>query len=161
MTAYIHYGSDRFHPDLFIPVRNGDWLPKPAAGTGLWASRVDDEFGWEAWCREGCFNLDSLRQSFRFRLLGASVLTLEDPDQLTSLPKRHTWEPEKPPEIAMPAHGQSGEWYVPAWCYLDFEKLAEVYDAIELRNSGAFKDALPAWDCDCILVLRADKVREV
>ena len=43
MTTYIHYGSDHFSPQLFIPVRNGDWRPKPVDGTGLWASRVDDE----------------------------------------------------------------------------------------------------------------------
>ncbi len=54
---------------------------------------------------------------------------------------------------------QLREWYVPNWCCLDFEKLAEEYDAIELRNSGAFADSLPAWDCDGILVLRAEKVR--
>ena len=52
MTTYIHYGSDHFYPEFFIPVRNGDWRPKPADGTDLWASRVDDEYGWEAWCRE-------------------------------------------------------------------------------------------------------------
>ena len=42
--TYIHYGSDHFHPEFFTPIRNGDWHPKPAVGTGLWVSRVDDEF---------------------------------------------------------------------------------------------------------------------
>ena len=66
--TYIHYGSDHFSPQLFIPIRNGDWRPKPAVGTGLWASRVDDEFGWEFWCRENHFNLERLQTSFRFNL---------------------------------------------------------------------------------------------
>jgi len=56
---------------------------------------------------------------------------------------------------------QLREWYVPNWCYLDFEKLAGEYDAIELRNNGVFTDSLPTWDCDCLLVLRAERVREV
>jgi len=158
--TYTHYGSDHFCPEFFIPVRNGDWRPKPADGTGLWASRVDDEFGWEAWCRKNHFNLENLRTCFRFKLPGASILTLEDPDQLISLPKLHFWEPKKPLEVKHPTLEQLREWYVPNWCYLDFEKLAEEYDAIELRNSGAFTDSLPTWDCDCILVLRAERVTE-
>ncbi len=48
----------------------------------MWASRVDDEFGWEAWCRENEFNLENLQLSFRFKLPGASILTLDDPDQI-------------------------------------------------------------------------------
>ena len=161
MTTYIHYGSDHFSPHLFTPIHNGDWRPKPAVGTGLWASRVDDEFGWEFWCRENRFNLEGLNASFRFTLPGALILTLEDPDQLIRLPKLHPWEPKKPMEVKHPTLEQLREWYVPNWCYLDFEKLAEEYDAVELRNSGAFTDSLPTWDCDCILVLRAERVVEV
>lgn len=158
--TYTHYGSDYFCSEFFIPVRNGGWRPKPADGTGLWASRVDDEFGWEAWCRKNHFNLENLRTCFRFKLPGASILPLEDPDQLISLPKLHFWEPKKTLEVKHPTLEQLREWYVPNWCYLDFEKLAEEYDAIELRNSGAFTDSLPTWDCDCILVLRAERVTE-
>lgn len=164
MTTYIYYGSDHFYPEFFIPVRNGDWRPKPADGTGLWASRVDDEFGWEAWCRENHFNLDSLRSFFRFQFPEASILTLEDPAQLITLPKLHPWKPKKPLEVAegeLPTMEQLKEWFVPNWCYLDFEKLAEEYDAIELRNSGAFTDSLFTWDCHCIFEMKAEKVREV
>ena len=164
MTTYIHYGSDHFYPEFFIPARNGDWRPKPADGTGLWASRVDDEFGWEAWCLENHFNLDHLRSSFCFTLPEASILTLEDPAQLISLPKLHPWEPKKPLEVEegeLPTMEQLREWFVPNWCYLDFEKLAEEYDAIELRNSGAFPDSLSTWDCDCIFVMKAEKIVEI
>jgi hypothetical protein len=47
---------------------------------------------------------------------------------------------------------------MPNWCYLDFEKLAEDYDAIELQNHWFFNSSLDTWDCNCILVLKADKV---
>ena len=44
--------------------------------------------------------MDSLRSSFRFQLPEASILTLEDPAQLITLPKIHPWEPKKPLEVA-------------------------------------------------------------
>ena len=162
--TYIHYGSDHFDPTLFIPVRNGDWRPKPADGTGLWASREEDPNGWEAWCREARFNLDVLQHSFRFTMPGAKILLLEDPEQLVHLPKLHTWEPKKPMEVAegeLPSMEQLREWFVPNWCYLDFEKLAEEYDAVELQNHWCFNSSLATWDCNCILVLKADKVVEL
>lgn len=72
--TYIHYGSDHFAPALFDPVRNGGleygFRPKPADGTGLWASREGDPNGWEAWCRGARFNLDALSHSFRFTMQG-------------------------------------------------------------------------------------------
>ena len=172
MTTYVHYGSDHFDSAAFIPVRNaglleGGWRPKPADGTGLWASRENDEWGWEAWCRGAKFNLDRLRHSFRFTLPDARILELNDPDQLTDLPKLHPWEPKrvawvetiKPGEI--PTMDQLQELYMPNWCYLDFEKLAEDYDAIELQNYRFFNSSLATWDCNCILVLKADKVVEI
>ena len=91
--TYIHYGSDHFDPALFDPVRNGGleygFRPKPADGTGLWASREGDPNGWEAWCRGARFNLDALSHSFRFTMQGAKILLLEDPAQLITLPKLH------------------------------------------------------------------------
>lgn len=164
MNTYIHYGSDHFCAPAFIPVRNGNWRPKPADGTGLWASRENDKYGWEAWCRENKFDPDHLKHSFRFTLPDAAILTLEDPNQLTVLPKLHPWEPKKPLEVAigeMPTLEQLQEWFVPNWCYLDFEQLAKQYDAIELRNSGAFRSCLGTWDCDCLLVLKADRIVEL
>ena len=48
MTTYIHYGSDHFYPECFIPIRNSEWQPKPEGG--LWGSREGDEFGWDCDC---------------------------------------------------------------------------------------------------------------
>ena len=162
--VYIHYGSDHFYPEFFSPVRNGGWKPKPADRTGLWGSRVDDEFGWESWCRRNRFKTDSLDTYFKFTLPEAHILTLTDPSQLIDLPKLHPWKPKEPPKVEygqLPTLEQLEEWFLPNQCYLDFERLAEEYDAVELRNSDAFNDALATWDCDSILVLKADKVREV
>lgn len=50
--TYIHYVTEHFDPALFVPIRNGGleygFRPKPADGTGLWASREGDPDGWEA-----------------------------------------------------------------------------------------------------------------
>ena len=162
--TYIHYGSDHFYPEYFTPVRNGGFGTKPLQGTGLWGSRIDDEYGWKSWCRRNHFKLESLDKHFLFQLPDSNILTLTDPSQLTNLPTLHPWKPKEPLRVEtgqLPTMEQLEEWFIPNWCYLDFEKLAETYDAIELRDSDAFSDALAAWDCDSILVLRADRVVEI
>ena len=170
-ATYIHYGSDAYDPYQFIPARNGDWQPKPAQGTGLWGSRSDDAesgyYGWKRWCEDNHFNTDRLSHSFAFTLPDSRILIISSEDDLIPLPKIHPWEPKelgwmetiKPGEI--PTSEQLHEFYMPNWCYLDFEKLAEEYDAIEMLHSAAFSDSLSTWDCDCILVLNADKIKEV
>ena len=162
MTTYIHFGSDHFNPCFFTPIRNSEWQPKPEGG--LWGSREGDDFGWEWWCKDSNFNTDSLKHSFRFQLPDAHILTLVSPEQLLYLPKIHEWKPKEPPKVEVgeiPTMEQLRTWFTPNWCYLDYEKLAEEYDAIEMRNSGAFREPLPTWDCDCIVVMNAEKVREV
>ena len=160
--TYIHYGSGHFNPYFFTPVRNSGWQPKPEGG--LWGSREGDEFGWEWWCRDANYNTDALKMSFRFQLPEAKILTLESIDQLLTLPKIHEWKPKEPPKVEvgeMPTMEQLHDWFTPNWCYLDYEKLAQEYDAIELRNSAAFREPLPTWDCDCIFVMRAEVVKEI
>lgn len=162
MITYIHYGSGQFDPDLFQPVRNSTWQSKPEGG--LWGSRADDAFGWESWCRKNRFNPEHLKMSFRFTLPEAKILILENPDQLLILPTLQPWKPKEPPKVelgGMPTMEQLREWFSPNWCYLDYEKLAEEYDAVELKNAAAFREPLPTWDCNSVVVLRAEAVREV
>ena len=164
MTTYIHYGSDHYDSRLFMPIQNGRWQPKPAVKTGLWGSRENDENGWRAWCEENAFQVERLNRSFRFQLPGAHILTLSSPDQLPALPKLHPWEPHNELNLEILPHASAeslASWYIPNWCYLDFEKLAESYDAIEMENYWAFKDSFPTWDCNCILVLKADCICEI
>lgn len=56
---------------------------------------------------------------------------------------------------------QLNRWFAPNLCYLDFEKIAESYDAVELRNAGAFNDCLGMWDCDSIVVFRPEVINLV
>ena len=159
---YIHYGSDHFDPLSFTPIRNSAWQPKPE--NGLWASRDNAEYGWSQWCRSNRFNVDALRESFRFTLPEARILLLEDLDQLMNLPKLRAWEPKKvdwlesikPNEL--PTKEQLQELYMPNWCYLDYEKLSEQYDAVEIREPWVFRDAFPTWDCDSIVVMNENVI---
>ena len=76
-----HYGSLHFDKSLFVSVRNMDRLPKPADGTGLWASRKNDIDGWEAWCRRNDYKADEHDMHFRFTIPDAHILTIsEQPD---------------------------------------------------------------------------------
>jgi hypothetical protein len=108
--------------------------------------------------------MEALSSFFRFELPGVNILVLELPDQLLSLPLLRPWKPKEPPKVEvgeLPTMEQLKVWFASNWCYIDYEKLAEEYDAIELVNSSAFREPLPTWDCDCILVMNPDKVKEI
>ena len=165
MQAYIHYGADHFVPEWFTPIRNGkSLLPKPKHGTGLWASKADDKYGWYTWCRKNEYKVEELDVYFRFILPEAHILTVSDPEQLIKLPKIREWDYERAIDVVendlISVDLMNGE-YIPTWCYLDFEKLSEKYDAIELINSPAFYNILYSWDCDSILVLNPDRIKEI
>ena len=165
---YIHYGSSRFDPQRFVPIKNCSWKPKPEDGTGLWACRVGDEHGWKSWCRSAGFRLETLDTAFKFTLKSdAKVLTLEIPSDLLVLPKLYPWNPgirETEEELDFtdpPTVEQMMARFAPHWCFLNYEKLSEEYDAIELRNSYLFHDSLNTWDCDSIVVMNPDVVEEL
>ena len=117
---------------------------------------MDDEDGWAAWCRANEFNIPSLDQSFCFTLPAARILTISAPRDLIPLPKIHPWEPRG--ASFMTTSFDPGMIYTPQWCYLDFEKLAKEYDAIELINSAELYFFLHTWDCNCILVMRKEVI---
>ena len=140
---YIHYGHKHFQPELFCPITNlGRWV-KPNGG--LWGSPVDASFGWKDRSRGISFVTCDDENSFTFTLAeGARILVIADNDFLKELPQ------------------VEDEHAMSTWCVLDFEKLAEDYDAIELVLSadGRLYRSLYGWDCDCILVMNPDVVVE-
>ena len=78
---YTHYGSLHFDKSMFVSVRNMDRHPKPADGTGLWASRKNDIDGRELWCQKNNYKADELDMHFRFTIPDAHILTIsEQPD---------------------------------------------------------------------------------
>ena len=50
-----------------------------------------------------------------------------------------------------------------SWVLLDFEKLAETYDAVEVNISSDFNlyYQLYGWDCDSIVIMNPDIIVEL
>ena len=152
-----------------IPSRMKDQTPPSKPSGGLWASRIDDAYGWAAWCRENGFNLAALRHSFTFTLKsGSRVVELCSLADINSLPLQRPWRPKdmswmetlRPGQIPTPE--QLEALYTPNPVYIDFEKLVEMgVDAVEIVDYGAVAEAFPLWDCNSMIVLRAGAVEVV
>lgn len=140
---YIHYGHDSFSRESFTPIENlARWI-KPKGG--LWGSRPDSEFNWKQWCIDNNYRLERLSEYFYFTLTpDAKILELRAIDDLAALPK-------------IP-----GTESMQASVFLDYEKIREEYDAIEVFLDGDldFQSTLCGWDCNSIIVLNPDIIRE-
>ena len=153
MKEYIHYGNKSYDPEKFNEIKNRkSCIPKPIGG--MWASAVDAQYGWKQWCENNDFRECNEDNSFKFTLSeDAKVLHIYNTKTLEDLPMQ-----------------ELEEWQISSITktyYLDFEKLKEEYDAIELHLSEEeidedfnFMDglyyALYGWDCDSILIMNPD-----
>ena len=151
---YIHYGSNKFDINKFRKIKNDMNIRLPKPFGGLWASRVDSKNGWFYWCKENEFNEDRLNEYFTFTLKDdARVLTITDEFQLTDLPKIDEGFSEEYLEYRQYIGLDSRIF---PWIRLDFEKLSEEYDAIEvLLSEGKYslRIELSGWDCDSIIIM--------
>ena len=135
---YIHYGHDQFDKNKFEPIKNRPEITKPKGG--LWASREDSNSGWRNWCENNEYKIDT-NKYFKFRLKdNAKILTLTDKAQLYDLPKAKSILP------------------IETFTMIDFEKLSEEYDAIEvfISSGKGLYFALYGWDCDSIVIMNPD-----
>ena len=144
LEVYEHLGHSSFNRDLFRPIRNRKNWVKPDGG--LWASPTSADFGWSDWTKSNDFELDRYTEdSFRFQLRpSAKVLYIDSAEQLDDLPMQST-------DIDY------------RWVVLDFEKLAQEYDAMEVlisKDQRLYWD-LYGWDCDTLLVFNPDVIVEI
>lgn len=142
---YIHYGTTEYSKDKFKEIKNERLFTKPRGG--LWASRVDSEYGWKNWTEDEHFRTEVYREDnyFKFKLKDeAKVLVIDNAKQILDLPK------------------QKNEFNFSFVC-LDFEKLAKEYDAIEvlISQDGKLYWDLYGWDCDSILVMNKEMVEVI
>ena len=104
--------------------------------------------------QENEFNEDRLNEYFTFTLKDdARVLTITDEFQLTDLPKIDEGFSEEYLEYRQYIGLDSRIF---PWIRLDFEKLSEEYDAIEvLLSEGKYslRIELSGWDCDSIIIM--------
>ena len=144
MKTYIHYGHKHFDKYLFAPIKNMHSLTKPLGG--LWASNTDAVYGWKDWCEDNEFRRCEKDHSFAFVLTDdARILTINSLDDLKNLLK-----------------GEN-KYGIDTWTILDFEKLSQQYDAIEVNISSdsMLYHSLYGWDCDSILIMNPDVVKEI
>lgn len=143
-NIYIHYGSNKFHPEM-VKARNHDrgWN-KPAGA--LWASRIDAKHGRRDWCESEDFHTEKLSSSFKFKLKdNAKVFYIDSADK----------------EGMLPIRSDSITTFIKSY---DFEKLIELgYDAVEVSISSDWRlyDGMYGWDCDSIAILNPDVVEVV
>lgn len=140
--TYIHYGHKSFDKEKFIEIRNDNWV-KPIGG--FWASDINAEFGWKDWCKQENFRECNIDNSFTFELKeNAKILVIDNAQKLSELPKAD-----------MP--------YRTSWINLDFKKIKEEYDAIEVLISSDHKLYwdLYGWDCDSILIMNPECMKVI
>ena len=145
MKQYIHYGSDSFIKDCFLPIRNHAHFNKPYGG--LWASPTDATDSWFDWCCENCFRMEKLSKSFQFDISpDANIITITSVDDGRKI------------VYDLQDIFSMGRTFldIPELC-IDFEKLlAHGIDAISFKLNAATYWLLYGWDVDSLLVLNPD-----
>lgn len=137
---YIHYGHNEFNKNKFQPIKNRLDISKPLGG--LWASRVDSNNGWKNWCESSEFAIEHLGVNFIFSLIeDAKVVRITNSDQLKELPKINN-------QLSIPT----------MWTMIDYEELANEYDALEvlISEDRELYFNLYGWDCDSIVIMNPD-----
>ena len=144
-NKFIYFGDIKFDINKWEDVIDTHWI-KPIGG--LWASRKHVPYGWFQWNASNHYMDCSSYNCFEFSLKPeARILTIKSVEDLEALPKH---EPEKCFQLLR----------VFETVYLDFNKLKEDYDAIEVFVSSDRRlyRALYGWDCDSILIMNKDVI---
>lgn len=143
MNTYIHYGCNAFDINKFTAPRNRKYFNKPFGG--LWASRMDAEYGWKQWCEAENFCECSEDNSFLFTISdNANILYINCVDDVERLPD------------------QKIDLSLTCVKTVDFEQLiANGIDAIEfnISNDWDLYMALYGWDCDSTLILNPNIIK--
>lgn len=141
MNQYIHYGHKTFDKTHFYPIKNIKGFTKPAGG--LWASKINAPYGWKAWYDNNNYGECIEDNSFKFTFsANARILRINNCKELENLPK------------------VDSIFNLSSWIFLDFEKLALYYDAIEINiSSDSNLYCLYGWDCDSLLIMNPDIIQ--
>lgn len=148
----IVLGIDTIDLNKFQKIKNSRSRNKPIGG--LWTSPVNSEYGWKDFVESESYKKDRYLNDCVLISLkdSAKIFKIDSNQDFKEAPKRST-------EI-----GET-DWYPPIK-YLDFEKLAEDYDALWLTYNGV-KDLsyfdgdlligdLYGWDVETVLLFNLD-----
>ena len=163
---YIHYGSKGFNQNLFRERRS---MLSNKPNCGLWASKLNDEFGWKEWCEQEGYRLDRLIESFKFTISeNAKIMQIKGvgvPDELKPYINNGS--------IQVSLFGLSffREGYQKM---IDFDRMIEDgYDGIEFtitetpfwnneaESHNVLWDMMYGWDCNSIVIFNADVIEEL
>lgn len=145
MRKFVHYGHREFDKNMFEKISNSPYFRTKPEG-GLWASDVEAKYGWKDWCKAENFRDCTGDNSFKFVLTDdARVLSINLVNDLEELPQ------------------VEDGFSISTWVTLDFEKLSKMYDVIEVNisNDWDLYFSLYGWDCDSIVVMNPEVIREV
>ena len=139
----IVYGLGKYDPNKFKKIINSKFV-KPTGG--LWTSPINSSYGWKEWCESE--NYGDLSSNFLINFKGncLQIDSLEDLKNLTLT--------------------VDNDYDIFSNRFIDFEKcLNDGIDAIWLTETGQNETRwsipnLYGWDCECILILNADKLKE-
>lgn len=146
---FVHYGHDQFDSALFQPVENISFM-KPKGG--FWSAPVNTDNGWDEFLREEFWDdpqtLERLNHQFQFQVKkDARVLNIASLEDLN--------------DKQLPTRTLTGNYQV-----LDFEKLAQDYDAMFLdlshdtRLDYLHDSRVRGFDVDTLLVFNPDIIRQ-
>lgn len=134
----IHYGNYDFDDQKFEEVKNREWM-KPKGG--LWTSPITSKWGWKDWCNAENFRECNISNSFEVKLNeNAKILIINSCYDLDKILKI---------SFKLDLIGRK---------ILDYEKLAQQYDAIHLTENGQRKtrysiNNLYGWDCETVFIM--------
>lgn len=137
---YIHFGATKLRE---IDKISDCIIGKPRGG--LWASRVNADYGWKDWCYDNEFADCNVDNSFKFTLQdNAKILEVHKYDDV----KKYIIENE----------------LFSLFPTFDFVKIFQEYDGMELFLSDDFSlrfNGFYAWDCDSIVIWNKDIINVI
>jgi len=153
----IYYGKGPFDPSKFKPIKNNP-LPdkKPFPPSGLWTSPLNSGWGWKEWNEVEDYR--ECKENFVVELSeSARIFKIDCEADLANIPIVEVLEIEGV-KFNIPALRSWG---------IDFEKLAEDYDAFWLTERGQSETrfsrpfSLYGWYVESVLVFRADVLTQI
>ena len=141
-TQYIHYGNDHMDVNYNYDTDIEKNTLKCKPPYGVWASRVDSNFGWKDWCEAEDFGDLSISCKFTLKP-SANILEIHEEEDIL-------------PYIVNDYKSRLNEFYTIKTKILDeidWNTLMKKYDGLEVFMShqlhmGVFN----TWDCDSLVI---------
>ena len=140
-----------FDKDKFMKIKNAPKINNKPFG-GLWACDAERE-DWKEWCEsEGFYTATYTDETnaFKFKLKkNTRVLVVDSLESCNQIFEKYPY---------LPMDDMSWMMLNPFAKFINFEKIAEEYDAIEIKNIKEYRYLLAGWDINCLLILNPESI---